>query len=325
MRSILFITRVDRAYFVSKLLSYIHTKTEKIDFVVVSDDQWNPCKVLVDNFVYMSPNINQEEFIIDILKKYNVKGVFVASNYDLILLKNIEFWLLEHDVSCYMPDEISLKICLSKYRQYHFLTEIGVLTPRVYDYEDILQNNQSGIFPLIVKPVYGQGSKEVVLVSSKEELKKKAYNKDFLIQERTEGVEYTVDCFTDKNGNLLLCVPRIRESVLGAHAVAVKIQLNKEIYEVALRINANLKIYGPWNFQLFRTKNGYAVHDINPRIASGIIFSLEAGAVFDKLIIDYLLEDTTDTKKNTSYMHWVRDGAELFRFNVCSCFGNLNC
>lgn len=66
------------------------------------------------------------------------------------------------------------------------------------------------------------------------------------------------------------------------------------------------------------------IHDINPRIASGIIFSLEAGAVFDKLIIDHLLEDTTDTKKNTSYMHWVRDGAELYSFNVCSYFGDLN-
>ena len=318
MRSILFITRVDRAYFVLKLLSYIRTKTEKIDLVIVSDDRYNPCKIMVDNFEYMSPNVNQEEFIKGIIKKYNVKGVFVASSYDLLLLKNIKLWLLEQEISYYTPDENSLKICLSKYRQYYFLTEIGVLTPCVYDYEDILHNNQRDIFPVIVKPIYGQGSEEVVLVSNKEELKKKAYNEDFLIQERTEGVEYTVDCFTDKNGNLLLCVPRIRASVLGAHAVAAKIQLNKEIYEIALRINANLKIYGPWNFQLFQTKNGYAVHDINPRIASGIIFSLEAGAAFDKLIVDHLLDSTAEAKNDKSYMQWVQDGAELYGFNVCS-------
>lgn len=312
MYSILFVTRVDRAYFVSKLLSYIRTKTEKIDLVIVSDDKWNPCKTLVDNFVYMSPDVNQEEFIISTIKKYNVKGIFVASSYDLILLKNIEPWLLEHEISYYTPDENSLKICLSKYRQYHFLTEIGVLTPRIYDYEDIIHNHKNDIFPVIVKPIYGQGSKDVVLVSSKEELKRKAHNKDILIQERTKGVEYTVDCFTDKNGSLLLCVPRIRVAVLGAHAVAAKIQLNKEIYEVALRINAKLKIYGPWNFQLFKTKNGYIVHDINPRIASGIIFSLEAGAVFDKLIINHLLESTVE--KDTSYIQWVKDGAELYSF-----------
>lgn len=315
MHSILFITRVDRAYLVSKILAYMSTKIEKTDLVVLSDDRWNSCQWLVNYFVYMPSNVNQEEFLIKIIKKYNVKGIFVASSYDLMLLRNIEHWLFEHKILYYTPEKDSLRICLSKYEQYHFLTKIGVLTPCVYDYEDIILNNRNDVFPLIVKPIYGQGSKEVSLVSNKKELEEKIHNKDFLIQERIEGLEYTVDCFTDKKGELLLCVPRIRVAVLGAHAVAVKIQLDEKIFELAMKINGKLKIYGPWNFQLFKNEKRLIVHDINPRIANGIIFSIEAGAAFDKLIVNHLIEESADN--GASYIQCVKDGIELWSFNTC--------
>lgn len=290
---------------------------KKVQLVVLSDDEWNSCRSIVDHFVYLPKNEkNLEGFLLNVINDFNVNGVFVASNFDLILLQNISGWLDEHQILYYGPDKTSLKMCLSKYEQHIFLKSIGVLTPRVYSYEEVMCNEQKNIFPLILKPIYGQGSTGILLINDQEELLGKTYNEDILLQEKTEGIEYTVDCFTNERGDLLLSVPRIRTVISGAHSVVAKIQLNREIHKLALKINDNIRIFGPWNFQLFQNENGFIVHDINPRIASGIIFSLSAGAPFDEMIVNYLVKGVAETGKELTTE--IKDGMEIYAFNACA-------
>ena len=317
MRSILFITRVDRTYFIMKMLKYMRKNFKKVRLIVISDDEWNPCRPIVDHFVYLPKNEkNSEKFIKNVINAFNIKGVFVASNFDLILLQNISSWLDKHQILYYGPHKTSLKICLSKYEQHIFLESIGVRTPHVYTYEEIMYSREKSIFPIIIKPIYGQGSTGVFLINDKEELLSQSYNEDILLQEKIEGIEYTIDCFTNKRGELLLNVPRIRSVISGSHSVVAKIQLNKELHKLALKINDNIRIFGPWNFQLFQTEKGFIVHDINPRIASGIIFSLSAGAPFDEMIVNHLVEDRTEQGKEIKTQ--IKDGMEIYTFNACT-------
>lgn len=318
MKTILFLTRVDRTFFIKRLLAYMNNTPMKYRLLVVSDDKWNASRALVENYIYMPPNVEQEAFLREVIEKYRVNGLFVASGLDLILLNNMRQWLVKTGVSYYSPDEASLKICLSKYEQFLFLRRIDVLTPLIYDYETVIQNGNK-MFPLIIKPNCGQGSENIRLLRNIDELiEQHGYSKDMIIQKQETGIEYTVDCFTNKTGELVICVPRIRFIVSGAHTMVAKIRTNEiEILELASKLNRNLKIWGPWNFQLFKNERRLIVHDINPRIANGIVFSMQAGAKFEELIVEELLGNTTINV--TDYQLHVEADKEVYCYNSCIC------
>lgn len=284
--NILFITRVDRTYLVQKLVQYLDKNYQGIELIVASNDSFNCAMKYAHEFVNLDNN-NPQQHIKQLIKNYHVGGIFVASNYDLKWILEIKTWLQKNGVKWFAPDDESLSICLSKRKAHDFLLNIGILVPDSFKIEELEDGCQ---FPVILKPSDGQGSVNVIEVFSIEEvLLYSNIIKDMIIQKKVVGKEYTVDCFNDFNGNMVLCVPRLRLSVMGAHAVASKIELNKNIIDIGRKIAQNLKIVGPWNFQVFIEYDKIVVHDINPRIASGINFSIESGFPFHKLIIEYLI------------------------------------
>lgn len=284
--NILFITRVDRTYLVQKLVQYIDKNYQDKKIIVASDDSFNCAIKYAHEFVNLDNN-NPEEHIKQLIKVYHVGGIFVASNYDLKLILQIKTWLQENGIKWFAPDEETLSICLSKQKSHNFLSNIGILVPPLFKIKELEDFNQ---FPVILKPSDGQGSFNVVEASSVEEVLLYSHViKDMIIEKKIFGKEYTVDCFNDFNGNMILCVPRLRLSILGARASVSKIELNKNIIKTGIKLAQNLKITGPWNFQLFLEYGNILVHDINPRIASGINFSIESGFPFHKLIIEYLM------------------------------------
>ncbi len=315
MHTILFITRVDRTYFIKKLLDYARMKSVKL--IVLSDDDQNSCKLLVDNFIYMPSDINQKEFIKDIILRYSVEGIFVASNFDLLLLKRLDEWLTEKGIVYYGPKHDYIDVCLSKRKHNQLLKQLYLKSPNTYEIDDIIKQHREDIYPLIIKPDYGQGSTNISLVFSLNELTKNYYNRnEFIAQEKIIGQEYTVDCFTDKAGELLLCVPRLRKKVVAGHSVISMVCFDEEIENLVEILNEKLKIFGPWNVQLFRNENGLIVHDINPRIANGIIYSLNAGAPFEKLIVDSLIG--VDSGIDLNYKSMINENADLYCYSACT-------
>ena len=128
-------------------------------------------------------------------------------------------------------------------------------------------------FPAFVKPERGQGSRGARVCHNFEELY--AIERDFggdmgVVQtEILEGPEYTVDCFTDRNGALRYCQPRERMETRGGISVKTKfVQPCIDVNEIADTINNRLKMRGTWFFQM----KGGKLLEIAPRIAgsSGI-------------------------------------------------------
>src|SRR5690606_38550768 len=67
-------------------------------------------------------------------------------------------------------------------------------------------------FPCILKPRTGRGSRDVSILYSEEDVytqRKKLASaaKNFLVQEKIEGTEYTVQMVADRYGNLKAIVP----------------------------------------------------------------------------------------------------------------------
>ena len=90
-------------------------------------------------------------------------------------------------------------------------------------------------FPVFLKPDIGQGSKGTVLVQCAEEMN--FYldnNRSLLVLEYLPGTEYTVDCFTDRNGELKFVGARERARVANGISVnSRKVMNDDEFIQIA--------------------------------------------------------------------------------------------
>jgi ATP-grasp in the biosynthetic pathway with Ter operon len=111
-------------------------------------------------------------------------------------------------------------------------------------------------YPLFIKPDVGYGSRNVFLAknvnSAREFLKEKADAGDFLICEYLPGEEFTIDCFSDRHGNLLFSGARKRVRI--SNGISVNTTQTDEYNELftayAEAINRTLKPRGAWFFQM---------------------------------------------------------------------------
>jgi len=107
-------------------------------------------------------------------------------------------------------------------------------------------------YPAFLKPRIFSGGKGITIVEDAT-----AYTQaerdipDRLICEYLPGREYTVDCFTDREGNLLFIGPRTREKITwGMSYSSQRIPLTNEIQGIAVDLNRRFLFRGAWFFQL---------------------------------------------------------------------------
>ncbi len=286
--NILFFTRVDRAYFVKKIVEYIFQSNYNVQVIVVSTFAENGCSLFADEFIYIDDTSVNIQTFKKIILKYHIGGVFFCSNFDLWLLLDMKDWLEQQGVKWYGPDAETLDICLSKKKQEQWLNQIGVKSPKSFTKEQLYE---LASFSVILKPANGQGSEHVVEAHSISEIEWYEHRiSNMVIQEHILGKEFTVDCFNSYERELLLCVPRERLIVNGPHSTVAKISVDQRLKNIGKKLAEHLNIVGPWNFQIFTNyKEEIIVHDINPRIANGLCFSMEYGYPFQSLIVEYLV------------------------------------
>ncbi len=139
-----------------------------------------------------------------------------------------------------------------------------VRTPELYDDIHAVPN-----FPAFLKPDVGQGSRGTAIARSKDEAQfYLAGNPDLLVMEYLPGDEYTVDCYTNKVGDLIFagCRRRCRISNgISVNAVPVD---DSRIKNIVSTINCLLEISGMWFCQFKESCDGRPVlMEAAPRIA----------------------------------------------------------
>lgn len=142
-------------------------------------------------------------------------------------------------------------------------------------------------FPVFIKPNHGAGGKGARLVENYEELSKIKNLGDYLVSEYLPGDEYTIDCFTNKDGRLLFAGPRTRERITtGISFRSRRVEFNDEIKKIAEDINNRLKFRGLWFFQLKKNKNNeYKLMEISVRCAGTMDLYRELGVNFPCLTL----------------------------------------
>jgi len=153
------------------------------------------------------------------------------------------------------PDIQAFEVCRSKNRTYNIFNEIS---PR-----------RTMDLPMFAKPDIGQGSKGAYKIETESQFKESVLSGlDLCIREYLPGPEYTVDCFTDRHGELRFCEGRIRDRISNGIAVETHWVVNPVFTEFAELISSRLKMRGAWFFQVKEDKEGkLKLLEIAPRIA----------------------------------------------------------
>ena len=214
------------------------------------------------------------------IKDNNIDYIYPAMDMVQVYLTNNQDKIKAKIVT---SDPDTVNTCRSKKKTYERLQKEDFV-PKVYTkIKDVDK------YPVFIKPTEGQGAHGAQKIESKEELKfvldhSKA---DLLICEYLSGTEYTVDCFTDKNGKLVFSNIRSRDRIrTGISVRSTKQKMNKEVKKIAKTINEYFKFNGAWFFQLKKNTEGkFKLLEVSPRIPGTMGLSRNMGINFPVLTL----------------------------------------
>jgi len=276
------------------------------------------------------PEVDQENYLDILLKvidKYDINLLMPSSGHDIFPFSENKRKLKENGVIAVVSDRDVLEICRDKILTFNHLNgrfNLPFTTER---------KNKITEFPVIAKPRFGKGSRDILKIDDFEELDYvDSKYPNMIFQEYLPGEEYTIDVLSDMHANPITSIPRVRLQTRGGISTKGKIVLDKELIEESFKIARYLKIIGPCCIQVKKDKDdNFKLVEINPRLGGGTIFTTLAGANFPKMIIDmvegrsirapsisevtilrYFEEIVIDGKKNTSCI-----GKDVLTSSVC--------
>lgn len=263
-----------------------------IELFGASSVKSNHGKCVYKNYIEGIPFVDDPEFLSklnEIIEEYEINFVYPSHDSVVVTLAENQD-LLACDV---IGSPVSTcQICRSKRLTYQTF-QANLRVPKVYSIK-----NKNYEFPIFLKPEIGQGSKGIYIADSLAELEF-YLSKDptLLALEYLPGKEFTIDCFTDRHGELRFAGARERIRIQNGISVDTCPAEGKEFHTFAESINDTLRFRGGWFFQLKKTANGDLVlMEIAPRIAGSMGLYRNLGvnipllSVFDRLGMDVKIQ-----------------------------------
>lgn len=215
-----------------------------------------------------------------VVKERSIDAIYPTMDSVITMVKHHE-----RELGCMViaPSVETTEICLSKKLTYETLQ--GVLnTPTTYDSNDI----PADAFPVFAKPVVGYSARGTKKLNTQAEASNFLEGKsDMLVLEYLPGEEYTVDCFTDRNGILLFAGARKRNRVSNGISVnTFFVEDQSEFTELAKKINEKIAFRGAWFYQVKRNKEGkLTLLEIAARLGGSSLLSRAIGVNFALLTL----------------------------------------
>ena len=221
-------------------------------FELITEDGYSDFPLITDeNFFDFINRFISEKDISFIIPTHDTVADFLAQNQDK----------LNAVVVC--SDGYTAHVCRHKRETYALFSKYDFI-PRVYNLNGKIE------YPVFAKDDVGQGGKSAGIIRSREEVDRLLQQSsiDYILTEFLPGEEITVDCFTNRKHELLMSIPRHRETILtGMCGRARRIPLTDEIKLIADTINGTLNFRGYWYFQCKKDANGkFKLMEISTRI-----------------------------------------------------------
>lgn len=146
------------------------------------------------------------------------------------------------------------------------------------------------VYPVIVKPRRGAGSRGVRLVPDRATLTAMEPDEALIIQEHLPGDEFSVDVLADADGNVVAAVPRTRTRVDSGVSIAGQTVHDPALEDTAAAVARAIGLRGVANVQLRRDSDGIpALLEVNPRFPGALPLTIAAGVDMPSLVLDLAL------------------------------------
>lgn len=232
-----------------------------------------PChgRFVYENYIEGIPFISSEGFIDElnaVIDNYDI-DVLIPAYDDVILTLSDN----RDKLHCRLVTSgaETCRIARSKKQTYSLLEGYDFI-PCMYDINEIKEEN----LPLFAKPDIGQGSEGVLMLETVDDLEKIiSSGVDYVICELLPGKEYTVDCFTDRQGKIISMSMRGRNRIRNGISVnTTTAELTDEVRFIGEAINDKIGFDGVWFFQIKMDRNKkYKLLEVAPRVAGSMSLS----------------------------------------------------
>ena len=191
----------------------------------------------------------------------------------------------------------ALQACLttrSKGATYEYFEGI-IPTPKRYDSVNTIDR-----YPVFLKPDVGQGSKGTYKATCEAHVSYHlARDPSLLILEYLPGREYTIDCFSDRHGQLRFVGARTRQRIAGGISVNALAAEDPRFQTLADKIHTHLELRGQWFFQVKERQDGELVlMEIAPRASGTCGFQRNLGVNLPLLSLHDAIGHDVEILKN---------------------------
>jgi biotin carboxylase len=224
--------------------------------------------------------------IIEIERHFSVMAITSTSDYYIEVASMVANM---HNLKGEVPGTVM--ICRNKFEMRNKISQVGLCSPRfsILNKNNPLKSLKKDDFPIVIKPINGSGSKNVVLCKAVDELKEriteifeslpdKSSNHHIMIEQFIHGEEFSAEIF---NGRII----GITKKYLGKlpyfvetghdFPVLFNLKLRTVIQRSLSRIIQLFCLnFGPYHIEFKINDNRFWLIEINPRLAGGFIPSL---------------------------------------------------
>lgn len=263
---------------------------------------------------YVVPKGNEPRFLKEILKICDIekpKAIISGPEEEVLTLSRNKKIFEKRGVVVLVPDYKSAKICTDKIATYKFFKKENIPTPKIFNKDNVK-------FPIIIKPRFGRGSSQVFKIKNRNELEfylKRIKNP--ILQEFINGIECTVDIFSDLEGKPLSIIPRVRIQVESGISMKSRTIYDEEIINWCKKIAKKLKLIGPSCIQCIKSKEGLKFTEINLRFGGGSILAIKADPTIILNLIRMIKgEKPIESKKLKEGLTMLRYYSEVYDENL---------
>ena len=260
---------------------------------------------LVDKYLVSPPaeDLNFLGWMKQTILDHGITVVIPASDAEVIA------HLETHDVGASVvgPSRSAVNISKDKLLTANFFSKNEIDGPQTQDIQSVAPT----IFPVIVKPRSGRGSRDIYICNDIEELASLRHNfPQFIVQEMLSPADAEMTCAVYRSENVGTRVLVMNRKLSGGTTSWIRVVEDDRISRYCEKIAECLNLRGSINIQLIATIEGPKAFEINGRFSSTVAMRDQ----LDFCDLHWSIQDQVFGKSS----HYVppKAGAELFRNSI---------
>lgn len=226
---------------------------------------------------FLAPPASDPDYmpwLASLVRKEKIDLCVPMSEAELLLLAQGDLQVIAGAILV-MPNSHSIEVGGDKLRTAHYLKSIGCPGPWTIPVAD---SDEDTLFPCIIKPRRGAGSKAVFVCHSLDDAH--FYGAKFpesILQELLLPEDQEVTCAIYRAHDGRIAVLQLLRKLVGGFTGWAQVIGDREIFRQCVQLTEPLGLVGSINVQLRITAQGPRIFEINPRFSSTVLIRHQMG------------------------------------------------